>query len=149
MLLASFTPMMWQTRKNCAPLSVPRSDSGNQRRPQSRRTLEATCYFSASSQRHWVLGRHTRSTRPGNSPAISTAALRCAVRVPVKPIYTSADWIPFATDGGGNSLAVDLAPEPGGSAGQVIVIGSDEDARRVIAPSVVALLRLCASRLWR
>ena len=66
---------------------------------------------------------------------------------PVKPVYTCAAWIPFATDGGGNSLAVDLAPEPGGSTGQVIVIGSDEDIRRVVAPSVLALLRLCASRL--
>jgi cell wall assembly regulator SMI1 len=66
---------------------------------------------------------------------------------PVKPLYTSADWIPFATDGGGNSLAADLAPEPGGTAGQVIVIGSDEDTRRVVAPSVLALLRLCAGRL--
>ncbi|HEY0933083.1 MAG TPA: SMI1/KNR4 family protein [Trebonia sp.] len=66
---------------------------------------------------------------------------------PVKPLYTSADWIPFATDGGGNSLAADLAPEPGGHLGQVIVIGSDEDQRRVIAPSVLALLGLCAARL--
>jgi cell wall assembly regulator SMI1 len=66
---------------------------------------------------------------------------------PVKPVYTCADWIPFATDGGGNSLAADLAPEPGGSTGQVIVIGPDEDLRRVLAPSVLALLRLCAGRL--
>ena len=66
---------------------------------------------------------------------------------PVKPLYTSADWIPFATDGGGNSLAADLDPEPGGHPGQVIVIGSDEDLRRVIAPSVLALLELCAARL--
>jgi cell wall assembly regulator SMI1 len=66
---------------------------------------------------------------------------------PVKPLYTCPDWIPFATDGGGNSLAADLAPEPGGQAGQVIVIGSDEDRRRVIAPSVRGLLRLCAGLL--
>lgn len=66
---------------------------------------------------------------------------------PVQPLYTCADWIPFATDGGGNSLAADLAPEPGGNAGQVIVIGSDEDLRRVIAPSLRHLLRRCASRL--
>ena len=66
---------------------------------------------------------------------------------PVKPLYTSAGWIPFATDGGGNSLAADLAPEPGGTAGQVIVIGPDEDFRRVVAPGVTALLRLCAARL--
>lgn len=66
---------------------------------------------------------------------------------PVKPLYTCADWIPFTTDGGGNSLAADLAPEPGGNVGQVIVIGPDEDRRRVLAASVRALLRLCASRL--
>ncbi|HEY6495035.1 MAG TPA: SMI1/KNR4 family protein [Trebonia sp.] len=66
---------------------------------------------------------------------------------PVKPLYTCADWIPFATDGGGNSLAADMAPEPGGSVGQVIVTGPDEDRRRVLAPSVRALLRLCAGRL--
>jgi cell wall assembly regulator SMI1 len=66
---------------------------------------------------------------------------------PVKPLYMSADWIPFATDGGGNSLAADLAPEPAGAVGQIIVIGSDEDLRRVIAPGVPELLRLCADRL--
>jgi cell wall assembly regulator SMI1 len=68
---------------------------------------------------------------------------------PVKPLYMSADWIPFATDGGGNSLAADLAPEPAGAVGQVIVMGSDEDLRRVIAPNVPDLLRLCADRLRR
>jgi cell wall assembly regulator SMI1 len=66
---------------------------------------------------------------------------------PVKPLYTCADWIPFATDGGGNSLAADLAPAPGGHVGQVIVIGPDEDRRRVLAASVRALLRLGASQL--
>ena len=66
---------------------------------------------------------------------------------PVRALYTCADWLPFATDGGGNSLAVDLAPAPSGAVGQVIVIGSDEDLRRVLAPSVRALLRLCADRL--
>jgi len=66
---------------------------------------------------------------------------------PVRKLYTCPDWLPFATDGGGNALAVDLAPAPGGTVGQVIVIGSDEDLRRVIAPSVRALLRLCTHRL--
>jgi cell wall assembly regulator SMI1 len=66
---------------------------------------------------------------------------------PVKGVYTHADWIPFAIDGGGNALAADLAPEPGGRIGQVIVTGSDEDLRRVIAPSVVELLRWCAHRV--
>ena len=32
---------------------------------------------------------------------------------PVMGVYTSPDWVGFATDGGGNQLAVDLAPLPG------------------------------------
>jgi len=66
---------------------------------------------------------------------------------PVLGVYTCADWIGFATDGGGNQLAVDLAPRPGGTVGQVIVIGSDEDLRRVIAPGLVPLLQRCTQRL--
>jgi len=66
---------------------------------------------------------------------------------PVQKLYTCPDWLPFATDGGGNALAVDRAPAPGGTVGHVIVIGSDEDLRRVIAPSVRALLQLCTRRL--
>ncbi len=58
----------------------------------------------------------------------------------VKKLYTHDLWIPFATDGGGNSLAFDLDPPPGGSRGQIIVIGSDEDTRRVLAPSLAAFL---------
>lgn len=66
---------------------------------------------------------------------------------PVMSVYTSPDWVGFATDGGGNQLAVDLAPLPGGTVGQVIVIGSDEDLRRVIAPGIVQLLEHCVGRL--
>ena len=58
----------------------------------------------------------------------------------VKKLYTHALWIPFATDGGGNSLAFDLDPPSGGTSGQIIVIGSDEDERRVLAPSLNAFL---------
>lgn len=59
---------------------------------------------------------------------------------PVKKLYTHSLWIPFATDGGGNSLALDLDPAPGGARGQIIIIGSDEDERRVLAPSLGAFL---------
>ena len=95
--------------------------------------------------------RNWADIRAAYSPAELADDFDSAVEVrpddPVKPLYTCADWIPFATDGGGNSLAADLAPEPGGTAGQIIVIGSDEDRRRVIAPGVTSLLHLCASRL--
>lgn len=66
---------------------------------------------------------------------------------PVLSVYTCADWIAFAVDGGGNALAVDLAPTAGGTPGQVIVIGPDEDLRRVVAPGVVALLQRCRDLL--
>ena len=59
---------------------------------------------------------------------------------PVRKLYTHPLWIPFATDGGGNSLAFDLDPSLGGARGQIIVIGSDEDVRRVLAPSLTVFL---------
>lgn len=59
---------------------------------------------------------------------------------PVRKLYTHPLWVPFATDGGGNSLALDLDPCLGGARGQIIVIGSDEDERRVLAPGLVAFL---------
>lgn len=58
----------------------------------------------------------------------------------VKQAYWLPGWLPFATDGGGNSLAFDLDPEPQGCIGQVIIIGPDEDHRRVLAPSISAFI---------
>ncbi len=54
--------------------------------------------------------------------------------------YWKRGWVPFARDGGGNGYAVDLAPEPGGTVGQVINIGPDEDFRAVVALSVADCL---------
>jgi cell wall assembly regulator SMI1 len=48
-------------------------------------------------------------------------------------------------DGGGNGLAVDLDPQPGGQAGQVIFIGPDEDTRHVVATSISDLLERLVS----
>jgi len=59
---------------------------------------------------------------------------------PVHRSYTRAGWWPLAEDGGGNHLVVDLDPAPGGTVGQVIVAGPDEDERRVLAPGVGAYL---------
>lgn len=61
---------------------------------------------------------------------------------PVHREYWRPGWLPFATDGGGNSYAVDMDPPPGGMPGQIIVIGSDEDERRVLATDLPSLLRL-------
>jgi cell wall assembly regulator SMI1 len=59
---------------------------------------------------------------------------------PVAREYWRRGWFPFAIDGGGNAYAVDLAPVEGGTWGQVILTGSDEDERRVLAPSLTAFL---------
>jgi len=63
---------------------------------------------------------------------------------PVFPEYWRPGWLPFSIDGGGNSFAVDLSPPSAGTYGQVIVIGSDEDERRVVAPSLTELFTLAA-----
>ena len=56
-----------------------------------------------------------------------------------------ARWVPVADDGAGNGLAVDLAAGPVGTQGQVVTVGADEPTRRVLAPSLPALLdRLAA-----
>lgn len=59
---------------------------------------------------------------------------------PVAREYWRRGWFAFAIDGGGNAYAVDLSPVPGGTYGQIILIGSDEDERRVLAPSLTAFL---------
>jgi len=38
----------------------------------------------------------------------------------IQPRWWSAAWLPFAKDGGGNLLCVDLAPGPRGKSGQVL-----------------------------
>jgi cell wall assembly regulator SMI1 len=55
---------------------------------------------------------------------------------PVAPEYWQPGWLPFARDGGGNYYAVDLSPMPGGTYGQIIIAGPDEDERRVLAGSL-------------
>lgn len=64
---------------------------------------------------------------------------------PVAREYWRRGWFAFAIDGGGNALAVDLSPVPGGIHGQVIVTGPDEDERKVLAPSLAAFLTRAAT----
>lgn len=58
--------------------------------------------------------------------------------------YWIPGWWPLAEDGGGNLLAVDTTPLPGGTVGQIIVLGSDEDERRIFADGITAYLGLLA-----
>ncbi|MBW0105743.1 SMI1/KNR4 family protein [Pseudonocardia sp. KRD291] len=64
---------------------------------------------------------------------------------PVRREYWNLAWWPLAVDGGGNFLAVDTDPAPGGTIGQVIVAGPDEDERRRVATGVVGYLRRLAA----
>ncbi|GAB3624166.1 hypothetical protein GCM10027418_22500 [Mariniluteicoccus endophyticus] len=46
-------------------------------------------------------------------------------------------WVPFASDGGGNCLGIDLAPGPRGILGQVLEFGRDlTDGPVLVAPSI-------------
>ena len=54
-------------------------------------------------------------------------------------IYTNPRWIPFANDGGGNNLFVDLVPAAGRTA-QIVRGGADYHEGTAIAPSLTALL---------
>lgn len=65
---------------------------------------------------------------------------------PVLKQYTHPAWIPFAQDGGGNAYALDLAPTEGGHIGQIIVIGPDEDFRRVLAPNLTEFFISASAR---
>lgn len=66
---------------------------------------------------------------------------------PVQSVYTTPDWIPFANEGSGEHLAVDLSPLPGGTVGQIITFGADGDERHVVASGIVPFLELCRERL--
>ena len=62
----------------------------------------------------------------------------------VRSDWWNAKWVPFAGDGGGDSLCVDLAPAKGGVAGQVIMHHHAADARSRKAASVQSLLNQLA-----
>jgi cell wall assembly regulator SMI1 len=51
-------------------------------------------------------------------------------------------WVPFGDDAGGNYVAVDLAPGPAGTVGQVINIGRDQEARFVLADDITEFVAL-------
>jgi cell wall assembly regulator SMI1/ankyrin repeat protein len=56
-------------------------------------------------------------------------------------------WIPFASNGGGDSLCIDLAPTAAGVAGQVISMNHETAQRRHLAPSFAQFLSRLAEQL--
>jgi cell wall assembly regulator SMI1 len=60
----------------------------------------------------------------------------------VRNDWWNPGWIPLASDGGGNSICVDLAPADGGQLGQVILMDHESGDRPVLAKSWAELLSL-------
>lgn len=82
--------------------------------------------------------RWQNGSRNGDDPVLDADPPNTVRRLTGHP-----DWIPFAHDGSGNYLAVDLAPAPAGRPGQVIAAGNDYgDGPGYVADSVTSLLRL-------
>ena len=65
----------------------------------------------------------------------------------VRKAYAHPGWIPLARDWGGNNIAVDLAPGPAGTWGQVIIFGRDFDRKYLVARSWSAFLATVADDL--
>lgn len=58
-------------------------------------------------------------------------------------------WIPFASNGGGDHLCLDLAPAKKGHVGQIIEVRHDRDTRRILAPDFATWLSQLADALAR
>ncbi|KAI0379867.1 cell wall assembly and cell proliferation coordinating protein [Hypomontagnella monticulosa] len=65
----------------------------------------------------------------------------------IQRAYAHPGWIPLVRDWGGNNLAVDLAPGPTGTWGQIILFGRDYDIKYVVAKSWGAFLAVVADDL--
>ncbi|KAK8038225.1 hypothetical protein PG994_014992 [Apiospora phragmitis] len=65
----------------------------------------------------------------------------------VQRAYAHQAWIPLVRDWGGNNLAVDLAPGPTGTWGQIILFGRDYDIKYVVAKSWGHFLAVVADDL--
>ncbi len=71
----------------------------------------------------------------------------CVPQGSIQRAYAHPAWIPLVRDWGGNNLAVDLAPGPAGTWGQIILFGRDYDTKYVVARSWAAFLAIVADDL--
>lgn len=58
----------------------------------------------------------------------------------IRPTWWSPGWIPFAVSSSGDHLCIDVAPAPGGKAGQVISFYHDLPDREYLATDLVSWL---------
>jgi cell wall assembly regulator SMI1 len=84
-------------------------------------------------QAHAPLGRRDLQARQDCQPEDS-----------VQKVYAHPGWIPVVRDWGGNYIAVDLAPGPKGTWGQVILFGRDYDCKFVVSKSWSHFLAMVA-----
>jgi cell wall assembly regulator SMI1 len=92
----------------------------------------------------------SKPTRPSRNPNWRQDLLSRQDSQPpnaIQKVYAHPGWIPLVRDWGGNNLAVDLAPGPVGTWGQVILFGRDYDCKYVVARSWSALLATVADDL--
>ncbi|KAH6686301.1 glucan synthesis regulatory protein [Plectosphaerella plurivora] len=92
----------------------------------------------------------TQPSRPNQNPNWRQDLISRQDCVPpnsVQRAYAHPAWIPLVRDWGGNNLAVDLAPGPSGTWGQVILFGRDYDTKYVVAKSWSHLLATVADDL--
>lgn len=54
----------------------------------------------------------------------------------IRAVTWHRSWVPFASNGGGDHLCIDLSPAKGGKKGQVISVGFDDTSRRKVANSL-------------
>lgn len=71
----------------------------------------------------------------------------CVPAGAIQRAYAHPAWIPLVRDWGGNNLAVDLAPGPTGTWGQIILFGRDYDLKYVVARSWGSFLAMVADDL--
>ncbi len=67
---------------------------------------------------------------------------------PVQPVWWLPQWIPFAYNGAGDLLCLDMAPAPGGSVGQIVTFWHTQETRQVLAPDFGEWLATFAADLW-
>jgi cell wall assembly regulator SMI1 len=65
----------------------------------------------------------------------------------IKDAWWHPGWIPFASNGGGDSLCLDLAPTKVGKAGQVITMNHESARRELLAPSFAEWLAALAEAI--
>jgi cell wall assembly regulator SMI1 len=65
----------------------------------------------------------------------------------VRATWWNLKWVPFASNGSGNLLVVDLDPPEGGDVGQVVSYVHDDDDRECIAGGIAAWFQSLATDL--